>query len=181
MPAEGNVIEERTKISTLETAARQLASLDDVLPSLPQGDAQQRALARSNLEAFRRLMKASVIAAVSETAVGLTYDSYDQAQSIRIVITDMIDDLLSDDGLDDQTYGPLTTLRADITEHFSQVAGTLPSLINHAPRASVPALVLAYRLYGDADLSEDLLARNPAIRDPSSLQGGVALRVLPGV
>jgi prophage DNA circulation protein len=175
---EGSILASRARVDVLSQAITSLSVLTDVIPPPPSLAAQQQEIKALNQESLVRLIKAECIAAVSETAVELTYDSYDQAQAMRESITDMIDDLLLDTGLDDSVYTPLADLRANLVEHFASVAAELPELQDYTPLESVPALVLAYQIYGDPLRELDILSRNQHIRDPSALLAGQSIRVL---
>jgi prophage DNA circulation protein len=60
----------------------------------------------------------------------------------------------------------ITTRGADLSRLCEVTAG-----------ADIPALVLAQRLYGDAAREDDVLERNPAIRHPGFVPGGLILKV----
>ncbi len=144
----------------------------------PAGTAQQQSIKRTNQECLVRLVKASVIASVAETAVELDFESYEQALSLREQITDLVDDLLTDSGVGDDLYGPLADLRASVTVHFDGVASSLPELQEYMPIITMPALLLAYQIYGDISREPEILARNPSIRDQSAVPGWQAIKVL---
>jgi prophage DNA circulation protein len=76
----------------------------------------------------------------------------------------------------DPVYQALTALRAALVRDFSARAIDAPRLKRVTLPSTLPALVAAYRIHGDATLAEDLIARNPrAIRHPGFVPGGVAL------
>ncbi len=178
LPAEGNVIAARARVEALSRAISGLSVVTDVLTTVGPGTAQQQSIKRLNQESLVRLVKASVIASVAETAVELDFESYTQAQSLREQITDMVDALLTDSGVSDELYGPLVDLRAAVTVHFEGVASSLPELSEHTPIVTMPALLIAYQLYGDISREPEILARNPTIRDQSAVPGGQAIKVL---
>ena len=55
----------------------------------------------------------------------------------------------------------------------------LPSALigRPAPQTTLPALVVAHRLYGDATRADEITVRNNA-RHPGALRGGIELEVL---
>ncbi len=178
LPAEGNVIAARSRVDVLLGTIKDLSVLTDGFPAPSGGTAQQQGIKDTNQEALSVLVKSSAISSVSAVAVQLDYESYDQAQQTRTAITNLIDDLLADDQLTDDIYGPLVNLRASLVKHFAQVANSLPELTDYIPQQTVPALVLAYRLYGTAGREPEILVRNPRLRDPSAVPGGQSLKVL---
>lgn len=178
LPAEGNVIAARTRVNTLMQSISDIGAIPATLPALPTTGAQQQRIKAQNQKALDRLMKANSIAVVSQVAVTLDYESFDQAQDMRAAITDLIDTLLLDDELSDDLYSPLCNLRAALTEHFNSVADSLPELKDYTPIQTIPALVLAYQIYGDSRRESDILSRNASIRDQTAVPGGVTLKVL---
>ena len=178
LPAEGNVIAARSRVNALMTAIADIGAIPGTLPVLPTTGAQQQLIKAQNQKALDRLMKANSIAVVSQVAVTLDYESYDQAQLMRGAITELIDTLIADDELSDDLYSPLCNLRAALTEHFNLVANSLPELRDYTPVQTIPALVLAYQIYGDSRREADILSRNPGIRDQTAVPGGQAIKVV---
>ncbi len=178
LPAEGNIIAKRSQVDALSKCIADLAVVNSEIPAVEAGEAQQSAIKQANRDAFVQHMKATSIASVSATAVQLEYESFDQAQQMREDITALIDDLLTDTGLTDAVYGPLVDLRAALADHFATVAAELPELTEYTPQAQLPALVLAYQIYGDADREVDILSRNLSLRDPTAIPAGQAIQVL---
>jgi prophage DNA circulation protein len=178
LPNEGSVIAKRTQVDSLLTAASNLASITDDVEDGPAGDAQQATIKRQNRAALVQLMKASAITSVSRTAVELTFESYDQAQQLREVVSELVDDLLTDEDLPDEMYTHVVSLRAALTDHLAVVAAELPELRDFTPGAPLPSLVLAYQLYGDVSREADLLTLNIDIKDPTIIPAGQSIRVL---
>jgi len=75
----------------------------------------------------------------------------------------------------DALYHALDRLRAALVRHLVETAGRLPDVVRYRPAEPVPALLVAYQLYGDVAMEPDLIARN-ALRDPLRADG--ALEVL---
>lgn len=127
-------------------------------------------------EQLTATMKAATVAAGSAVLVELELDSAAQAQSVGGELAEMFDDVLEAD-LDDAVLESLAALKAAMIEHFTEQAIQLPEVTSYTPPTTVPALVLAYDLYGDPDLAEDIVRRNK-IRHSAFLLGGRALEVL---
>lgn len=178
LPSEGNVIAAKARVDALLGCIIGMGAVTDALAPAAEGSAQQQEIKRTNQEAFVRLTKTLSVCSVSTAAVSLTYESYEQAQEVRESISDLIDDLLLDDELGDELYGPLVDLRASLADHFAETAATLPELSEIIPQESVPALVLAYQIYGDHMRETDILARNPHIRDQTAVPAGQVIKVL---
>lgn len=91
-------------------------------------------------------------------------DSYQAALAVIQSIVALFDAeiLLAADAGDIVAYQALGDLRTAIVADLVARGSQLPELIMVSRRASLPSLVLAYQLYGDATRSDDLIARvNP--------------------
>lgn len=77
----------------------------------------------------------------------------------------------------DDLYVALIEVRAALVADVAARSQRLPLLISHTPKATLPALVVAYQLYGDASRAGDVIRRNH-IRHPGFVPGGRALEVL---
>jgi prophage DNA circulation protein len=105
---------------------------------------------------FRR---AQVIAAANLTADYQPSSAADAAQ-VRTMVASALQaeiDSAGDSG-DDAVYTALKALRAAVVEDLNTRAAQLPTLMTVRTQAPVPSLVLAYRLYGDASRSDELIA-----------------------
>lgn len=178
LPSEGNVIAARSRVTALLDAAVGFLAVPLALPAIIAGTAQQQAIKAQNQKVLARLVRANSVCVLSQVAVDLQFESFDQAQQMRVALTDLIDALVDDDELSDSLYAPLCELRASLAAHFSQAANTLPELQDYVPIQSTPAIVVAYRVYGDSKREAELLARNPQLRDPSAVPGGQVIQVL---
>lgn len=83
------------------------------------------------------------------------------------------------DGLpiDDALYAVLADLRQAVMADLSVTVGRLPLLKAYTPGATLPALVIAHQLYGDATRDAQIVALNN-IRHPGFVPGGDAIEVL---
>lgn len=101
---------------------------------------------------------------------------------MRQAINAMIDaeiERLSIDGesMSVPLYYALIDLRAAVTRDVAVLGLLLPYTVSWTPAATLPAVVIAHRLYGDALRDADIISGN-AIRHPGFVPGGVALEVL---
>lgn len=107
----------------------------------------------------------------------------DRVLSIRDEVLTEIDDIqetvnpVGGDPIDDGLFDSLASLRLAVTEDLSTRAGRLPAVRNHTPEASLPALVLAHNLYGDASREAEIVSLNN-IPHPGRVVGGRSLEVL---
>lgn len=110
------------------------------------------------------------------TSAPTTYDSYESAIVVRTELADRLDD----ESLatpNDLVYVALTDLRTAVVQAVPNPDQDLPRLASFSPRQTMPSLVVAYQLYGDASRADDIVARNDP-RRPGFLTGGQSLEVL---
>lgn len=110
------------------------------------------------------------------TSLPTKYDSYETAIAVRSELADLLDDE-SETTDSDLIYVAVTDLRTAVVQAVPDPEQDLPRLAKFAPRQTLPSLVVAYQLYGDAGRAEDIVARNDP-RRPGFLIGGQQLEVL---
>lgn len=103
------------------------------------------------------------------------FDTTNTAITVRNQLTDQIDVLVLT--VDDDLYPMLQDLRAAVVTDIDTRIAALPNQITYVPGATLPALVIAYRLYGDAMRDLEIVAKND-LPYPSFVTGGQALEVL---
>lgn len=135
--------------------------------------------------AIAEAAKAAVVTQVPVvTAGGLTqistkptvYDSYQSAIKVRDDLVERID-TESDTTPNDELYVALSDLRTSVVQAVPSPDQDLARIVQYSPRETLPALLVAYRLYGDAGRSDEIAARNSP-RHPGFLIGGTPLEVL---
>ncbi|WP_424682912.1 DNA circularization protein [Frateuria sp. YIM B11624] len=157
-------------------ARQQQATNRAALQALVRGSAvAQAAAAASRVPAQTVPPTAVQLANDPTTPATAGYGTADQAVAVRDALTDALDDqsLTADDDL----YPQLVDLRAAVVRDIGARVAGLPNLITFTPGTTLPALVVAYRLYGDAGRAEEIVARND-LRYPGFATGGQALEVL---
>lgn len=135
--------------------------------------------------AIAEAAKAAVVTQVPVvTAGGLTqistkptvYDSYQSAIKARDDLVERID-TESETTPNDELYVALSDLRTSVVQAVPSPDQDLARIVQYSPRETLPALLVAYRLYGDAGRSDEIAARNSP-RHPGFLIGGTPLEVL---
>ena len=104
------------------------------------------------------------------------YDSYEAAIAVRTELSDRLDEE-SESTSNDLVYVAVTDLRTAVVQAVPDPEQDLPRLAKFSPRQTLPSLVVAYQLYGDASRAEDIVLRNDP-RRPGFLIGGQQLEVL---
>lgn len=128
-----------------------------------------------NEAAVQDLARGLVAVEASRAASLIAFSSYDQAIKLRDRIATAIDAVLPT--ADDELYAALVLLRSALVEHLNAAAFALPQIVTFTPPVTLPGLVLAHRLYGDATREDEILKRN-AVRHPGFVSGGQPLQVV---
>lgn len=143
------------------------SSVNRTTPSRIQQDDNRKAVA----DLTRRI---SVIEAARSSA-SINYDSQTQARQVRDELVDAIEaEQLT---APDNVFNTLSDLRSAVVRDINTRAVDLAELIPYTPKATLPATVLAYMIYGDAKKDAQIVTRND-IAHPGFVQGGKALEVL---
>lgn len=138
-----------------------------------------------NRAALITAFQVAATAAACRVSVDIEYDSQADADAVRDGLVAHIDRLIEQGedgtGLSGAAPGPalfdaLMDLRAAVVRDLSSRPG-LPGIKTVVPPVTTPALVLAYRLYGDAGRADDIVSRNRIVH-PGFVSGGTALEVL---
>jgi prophage DNA circulation protein len=77
----------------------------------------------------------------------------------------------------DEVFNTLADLRTAVVNDIDTRANDLALLITVTPQATLPATILAYRIYGDASRDAEIISRNN-IAHPLFVAGGQPLQVL---
>ncbi|WP_028008685.1 DNA circularization protein [Solimonas flava] len=154
--------------------ASDLSSLFDRSPSVTVSGSG----AAANQDTINRLFRETIAIRRAELTASSEYASYDEAQAAIRIVGDEIDAVSYT--ADDATFAALQSLRAAVATDVGERAADLARITRYTPSETLPALVIAHRLYGATsveDNAEELIARN-AIVHPGFVSGGVELEVL---
>jgi prophage DNA circulation protein len=120
------------------------------------------------------LLYVSALSVAGNAAANDIYTTWDDAIDIRDEIAAWLDSAalwIADADL----HAAILDLKGVVVQAISEEAMTLPRLRNLSVPRPVPALALAFDLYGDADRAIEIMTRNN-LSDPSAVAGN--LRVL---
>jgi prophage DNA circulation protein len=142
----------------------------------PVGHTPTAQLEAANQTAIVHLVRlVGLIAGVDEVTGG-AFVSFDDAIATRNTLLGYIDTAQLA-AADDTLYDQLTALRTALIRDVDQRAGPLARLETYTPRQTLPALVLAWTLYGVANRDAEIINRN-AVFNPGFIPGGQPLEVL---
>ncbi len=134
--------------------------------------------ASSNGAALLQLQRTALVVQQATVASQTDYASYDEAMATQARISEQIDTLAYE--ADDATVIALQDLRAAVATDLKARGADLARITHYTPAETLPALVIANRLYGPAGVdarAEDLLRRNRVVH-PGFVSGGRKLEVL---
>lgn len=128
------------------------------------------------------LVRGSAAAEAGEVAAAIPLDSYDAAVALRERVVALLDPEVefagdSDEEGADDTYSALRSVLVEVVRDLRERGGQLARVRRVTLASTTPAVVLAYRLYGDPDRDEEIVARN-GLRHPLFVPGAVPLEVL---
>lgn len=106
---------------------------------------------------------------------GLTYNNREEAVETRDVLIAELDRQQLQ--ASPERYRALVGLTTALVADLNHRSASLAPLTRFTPGATMPALVIAHRLYGDASRAGEIVARN-RIAHPGFVPGGQALEVL---
>lgn len=147
------------------------------------GDTPARGQERANQAAIVQLVNLAASAELVRVLAGSSFASYEDAVAARDDAADRIArlELRQADAGDDDGAAQYASLRRAMVRDITARGGTLDRLQSHTPPATVPALVLAHRIYGDPAGVEaraaELVERN-RIAHPGFVPGGQPLQIL---
>lgn len=121
------------------------------------------------------IVQAAAIGGAMRAAVRADFDSLPESEAARDRLLARIDILA--ETADDDTYQALRDLQATASEGIPKPGRQLAELEEVVLAETIPSLVLAWDLYGDASRESEIVARNNVPR-PGFLPAGVPLQVL---
>jgi prophage DNA circulation protein len=156
-------------------AYKALTTYGSTLPAISPATAQRQVQA-ANQAALLGLIQRSALIEETRTTRLREFDSYNQAAAVRDDLADRLDTAM--ETAPDNVYLTLQGLRAATVRDITARSADLSRVIQYTPKTTLPALVVAHQLYGDAAKEADIITRNKSVRHPGFVRGGQALEVL---
>ena len=160
------------------TALEALSSWGSALPVVSK-TTPNRSIQAQNQDSLIGLVRqaAAIQAAKGATQIELT--SYGEAVALRDRVAALLDaqiDVVGDGGSDD-VLRALAEMLAEVVRDINVRSRGLARITTFVPTSTSPVLLIAYRIYGDADRADEIVDRN-ALPHAGFAQGGEALEVL---
>lgn len=164
----------RTAMSELET----LGAILDPFATVDETTSHRRREAQ-NQTALQDLNRRTSAIEMARVATTIDLVSSDDAAALRDQVDQVLDAeiVAAGDGGDDQVFAELRELRAKAVLDLDTRGARLPSLQTFRVPATLPALVIASRLYDDPTRDAEIVARN-SIRAPGFVRSQSDLEVL---
>lgn len=148
----------------------------DVTP--PMADTPDRRRRAANIIAAQQLNGRMATVTAARLVAETPWESRQDAETAGGDALALIDAQMATDApISDAVYASLVALRVAVVEDLRARAIALPGLTTFTPQVTLPALVVAHRLYGDAGRADEIVIRNKAPH-PGALRGGIELEVL---
>jgi prophage DNA circulation protein len=145
---------------------------------LPDPVTPERIKRRNSILASRQLSGRAAAVSAARLVADTDWSSRQAAQEAGTNTLALIDDeMLADKPVSRETYAALQELRVAVSEDLRTRATALPEMTTYTPMTTLPAVVIAQVLYGDARRADEITIRND-VRHPGAVRGGMALEVL---
>ncbi|PWG62865.1 DNA circularization protein [Sediminicurvatus halobius] len=147
---------------------------DTASATAPEGARKQ---AEAQTAAVRLVRRGAAVESAAASATW-SYDTrQDAVSALETVHGGLPTQLESDPPPPPVVASALAELRAAAVQDLRERGAALPELTDYTPAATLPALVIAQRLYGDGRRADEIVRRN-RIRHPGAVPGGTELEVL---
>jgi len=168
-----------TALFNASSKAKAVSGKGYVTPSRAQQAANQAAvytlIERIAVSEAARLATGRPVTENGKVLPGLIYENRDQAVDVRDqVVAELDRQQLS---ASPERYSALVKLTAALVADMNSRSATLVPLSRYQTLTTMPALLIAHRLYGDARRAEEIVTRN-RIAHPGFVSGGQILEVL---
>jgi len=181
----GGIVDQvRTFLFQAGSSLADLQRLVDIganFPSISLGTDIRMQQAR-NQHAIVALSQAAGVSAAAESLADTDFASQQEATTALQVIGDVMDAIQEEVDpfgapVSDDVYLAMQDLRAAVADDIRERGMRLPEVSTYTPHTTLPALLIAHTLYGDATREADIAQRNN-LRHPGFVPGGDPLEVL---
>lgn len=144
-------------------------------PPYPGGPVHPQSLKATR--AIGKAVRTMSLVAVSGVFRTLPLESTAAAAEVLGTLSKLTEQLLDDPVTSDALAAALQDLRAALQKQLDPSTSNLPSTLTYTPAGTMPALLIAWLVYGDPDRDLEIVARNEVL-DPNFVPGGEELELL---
>lgn len=152
-----------------------LADWGEGAPAIPR-TTSTRVQQDDNRRALIDLVREVATAQAVTTAARTEWPTHNEAVIVREALADRLDTIM-DKAASDSLYLETQALRAELVQAVPPPDRALPRLSRYTPKATLPSLVVAYMVHGDATRADEIAARN-RVRHPGFVPGGEELEIV---
>lgn len=145
--------------------------------ALAEGSTGSRVRQMANQTAIVDFVKKTALAEAARTASEMDFTNGTEAQAVIEQLTGWFDVAMEMETTSDAAYAGLVQLKATAIRDINRRGRNLKQITHFTPAETLPALVIAHLVYGDARREEDIVTRN-AIVHPGFVPGGVELEII---
>lgn len=158
------------------STASELGAVDvTAQPPFPGGPVHPQTLRATR--AIGKAVRTMSLVSISGAFRTLPLESATAAAQVLSTLSKLTDQLLDDPQTSDALAAALADLRAAMQQQLDATTGDLPATITYTPAGAVPALLIAWLVYGDPTRDLEIVARNEVL-DPNFVPGGEELELL---
>lgn len=139
------------------------------------GNTAARRQQAANQQAVIDLTRNAALIEAARASSQAEFLSYNDAIEVRTDLADRLE--AAAETAPDATYVALIDLRSAVVRDITARGADLSRIVQFTPNTTLPALVVAHQLYGNAARETEIVSRN-RIRHPGFITGGQALEVL---
>jgi len=170
----GSLTRSPESIAALQTLATQFIPNDTAPVITPS-----RKQAQNNQRALNQLVQGMALVETLRLSSGVAFDSFEDAISVRVQLLARVDALELEAA--DDVFLTLQAMRSAFSQALPSPDQSLPRIVEYVPTQTLPALVIAYDVYGDATRESDIINRNKnKIAHPGFVSAEQALEILVG-
>jgi len=170
----GSLTRSPDSITALQVLATQFIANDTAPVITPS-----RKQAQNNQRALNQLVQGMALVETLRLSSAVAFDSFDDAISVRVQLLGRVDTLELEAA--DDVFLSVQALRSVFSQAVPSPDQSLPRIVEYVPTQTLPALVIAYDVYGDATREPDIIKRNKTkIAHPGFVSAEQALEILVG-
>lgn len=131
----------------------------------------------ANRQSLAALVRQVAVIEAARSSADMDFATYDEAVATRNTLSAALTREIRTTR-DDALKTRLRLLNAAMVRDINLRGADLTKLSEITPATTLPALVVAHQVLGDATRASEILSRNPSIKDPLAVPGGQPLKVL---
>lgn len=153
-----------------------MAAMGSDVTAVPNPTASERRIQAANQAALLELFKGTATFDLGSKLVGAQVSSVQDAGVLQEQMSAAFEEILSTT-TDPEVYQVAQDAQAAALGYLRETSADLAVVLKYTPARTVPALALAFEIYGDHTRAADLTTRNQ-VPHPGFLQGGAQLEIL---